>query len=160
MLNSSIYSKIKIIIIAKTDSILFALKKMDLINKKLLLVFDNDKFFGLLSIGDIQRAIIANIDLQSDISNILRSEFTFVTDLEPIEIIKEKMLKYRTECMPILNEEKDLVDVLFWEDVFSTKDKQNKTELKLPVVIMAGGKGKRLKPITNVIPKPLIPHSK
>ena len=49
------------------------------------------------------------------------------------------------------------MDVYFWEDLFGNKQETRKDLIKLPVVIMAGGKGTRLKPITNVIPKPLIP---
>jgi NDP-sugar pyrophosphorylase family protein len=82
---------------------------------------------------------------------------TFGFENESIDSIKTKMLKYRTECMPILNQEKQLVDVYFWADIFGTSEKRKKLEINLPVVIMAGGKGTRLKPITNVIPKPLIP---
>ena len=51
----------KHLIIGAQDSILSALKQMDSINKKLLVVYSENKFKGLLSIGDIQRAIISNI---------------------------------------------------------------------------------------------------
>jgi NDP-sugar pyrophosphorylase family protein len=66
------------------------------------------------------------------------------------------MLKYKAECMPVIDDNNQLVDVYFWEDVFKDEKETNK-KLNLPVVIMAGGKGSRMKPITNVIPKPLIP---
>lgn len=45
-------------------SVLYALKYMDETERKLLLVIEKDNFIGLLSIGDIQRAIIRNIDLK------------------------------------------------------------------------------------------------
>jgi NDP-sugar pyrophosphorylase family protein len=57
----------------------------------------------------------------------------------------------------VLNEANDLSDVYFWEDVFNYGFKSTLEPLDLPVVIMAGGQGSRLKPITNIIPKPLIP---
>ena len=150
-------NKIEQIKIDKKESILFALKKMDIVKRKLLLVFDGDKFHSLLSIGDIQRAVLNNINLSSGVYKILRDELIFSYNYETIDVVRNRMLKYRTECMPILDKNKNLVDVYFWEDIFGEKEKRKQSKLNIPVVIMAGGKGSRLKPLTNVIPKPLIP---
>jgi dTDP-glucose pyrophosphorylase len=143
--------------ISPNESILNALKKMDLINKKLLLVIDQDRFIGLLSIGDIQRAIIANIDFLHSVKAILRSDIKVANISEKRSKIKKDMLEFRIECMPILDDDNNLVEVLFWEDIFGNEYKRKIEKLTLPVVIMAGGKGTRLKPITNIIPKALIP---
>jgi len=149
--------KIKNIKIDISSSILDALKLMDLNNTKLLLVFKNNSFLNILSIGDIQRAIIKNFPLDSKIENILRKKPLLSYNSENIETIKKRMFEFRTECMPILNENNELVDVYFWNDIFPTSEKRIIQKLNLPVVIMAGGKGVRLKPLTNVLPKPLIP---
>ena len=61
--------------------------------------------------------------------------------------------------MPVVDDHRNLVDAIFWEDVFSENEKRILHNLKLPVVIMAGGKGTRLKPITIVHLKPIIPIS-
>lgn len=149
--------KIKDISIDIQEPVLNALKKMDITYKRLLLVFDKDQFNSLISIGDIQRAIIRNEPLETPIKNILRKKPRFAYEDEDFISIKDAMLKYRAECMPVLNRNQQLVDVLFWEDVFPQTEKRIKTHLGLPVVIMAGGIGSRLKPLTNVLPKPLIP---
>ena len=138
-------------------SMLQALKKMDDINKKLLLVFKKRKFVSLLSIGDIQRAIIKGIDLDTNIESILRDNIRLAKESDSLDDIKAKMLKWRSECMPVINEQEELVKVYFWEDLFGHETKRIISSLDLPVVIMAGGMGTRLKPITNVLPKPLIP---
>lgn len=149
--------KIKNRIIQKTDSILNAMKLMDRIDKKLLFVFENEVFLNIISIGDIQRAILKNISLDTPIKNILRSNTKFAFTKESLESIKAKMHEYRIECMPLLDDSNQLVDVYFWEDVFESKTPEVSNAFDLPIVIMAGGKGSRLKPITNILPKALIP---
>ena len=138
------------------SSIIEALKTMEDKAIRLLLVFDECKFVGILSIGDIQRAVIKNTSLNEDISKILRTNYTF-SDISDIQSsIKRKMIEQRIECMPVLDENGDLVDVILWEDLFQTQSFKH-ADINLPVVIMAGGKGLRLKPLTNIFPKPLIP---
>ncbi len=143
--------------ISAQDTILTALKQMDKVRKKLLMVFLEEHFIGLISIGDIQRAIINNISLDTSISDILRKEIILANDTDSISLIKHKMLQIRAEFMPVINADKQLVKVIFWNELFEENILPPKNTFNLPVVIMAGGKGFRLKPITNVLPKPLIP---
>lgn len=150
-------SKIKEKIISINDSIVSALEKMDGHRTKLVFVFDGDKFESILTIGDIQRAIIRHSALGDPVNSILEKDKIYASDKEPIEHIKEVMMKELIDCMPVLNAEGEIVDVLFWHDVFDTPVIDNREKISIPVVIMAGGKGSRLKPITNVLPKPLIP---
>jgi dTDP-glucose pyrophosphorylase len=149
--------KIKAISINLDTSILEALKKMDNLRIKLLLILENGLFVSLVSIGDIQRAIIANISLNSPIQKILRPEVKVATIHDDIEKIKSYMRERRNEFMPILDDKKHIVDVIFWKDLFEDDLNKVHRNINLPVVIMAGGKGSRLKPLTNILPKPLIP---
>ncbi|GHT67130.1 mannose-1-phosphate guanylyltransferase [Bacteroidia bacterium] len=152
-------NKIKIAnrIIQCEATIIQCLKKMDDEKVKLLFVYNKEDFVGILTIGDIQRAIIANVDLNSPIS-IDNTNKVYATPNEAIEQIKEKMLQIRSECMPVVDNEGNLVNVFFWEELFENSQSIILPEkINIPVVIMAGGKGTRLKPLTNVIPKPLLP---
>ena len=143
--------------IESDKSLTDALKQMDVVGKKLLMVFSRGQFIGLLSIGDLQRAIINNIDLITHVGEILREDIVVADEGESIESIKSKMLHIRAEFMPVVNGRREIVKVIFWEDLFGSPILPPKKQFHVPVVIMAGGLGSRLKPLTNVIPKPLIP---
>ena len=138
-------------------SLLTALTRMDSLKRKLLIVMKENKFLNVLSVGDIQRAIINKYPLDQSIAPILRTEITVCNVHDSMDSIKQKMLEFRTECMPILGDNNDLINVLFWEEIYGELSVKKKVALKLPVVIMAGGKGTRLKPLTNIFPKPLLP---
>ena len=149
--------RIEQISISKDATIISALRKMDVEKVKLLLVMNNDKFYSLLSIGDIQRAIIANVSLDSPIEGILRESVRVAKPIDDKDIIKARMKERRNDFMPIVDDDNNLVDIIFWEDISDYKEIKVKEKFELPVVIMAGGQGSRLRPLTNVLPKPLIP---
>lgn len=143
--------------IQKTAGLMEAMRLMDRQDAKLLLVMDGNAFRSLLSIGDIQRAIIRQIPLDSPIERILRGNIRVANEGEPFAAIRQRMIEFRTELMPVVNDNGDLVHVYFWDELFSEPHAKSSEVLPTPVVIMAGGQGARLRPITNIIPKPLIP---
>lgn len=143
--------------IDKDATILAALQQMDKINSKLLILTSQGKFYSLLSIGDIQRAILTKRELSEPVHSITRKDVRVALNTDDLEKVKERMRLKRNEYMPVISKDNTIVDVIYWNDLFSEEEQKRQNTLNLPVVIMAGGKGSRLKPITNILPKPLIP---
>ena len=139
--------------IRSNSSILDVLKKLNTQNelsKQILFVInDDDKVIGSLTDGDIRRALISNFSLKSKIECICNKNFERVQSINEnkfldLSYFKEKKLK----IVPILDANSRLVDII---DL-------NKKQTILPVtaIIMAGGRGKRLSPLTDETPKPLL----
>ena len=151
--------RIKKKIIDASMTLIQTMKKMDEGYTKSLMVFENEKFVGIITNGDLQRAIIAKVPFDTPIIKVVNNEKKcYAHEGDNREDIKNWMIEKRAEFMPVLDSQEDLVDVIFWDDIISeTIVEDNRGKIDLPVVIMAGGKGTRLKPITNVIPRPLVP---
>lgn len=132
-----------------------AIKKLDDTAKKILFVIHDNELVGVVTDGDIRRCILNSGDLNDKVEKIMNNKPIYVKSGEEAKakaIMKEKYI----EAIPVLNEKMEVLQVLFWKDFFFTESKQREI-IDNPVVIMAGGKGTRLEPLTNVFPKPLVP---
>jgi len=146
------------LLILLSRSILCALKYMDTTQRKLLIVVDDHgSYCGLLSIGDIQRAILQGKTLDTEIGKVLRSDYIIAKPEDCNDEIKKIMLSIRAEFMPVVNKQREIIDVVFWEDIFEKEKLIPLDQFDLPIVIMAGGYGSRVRPLTHVFPKPLLP---
>ncbi len=121
-------------------------------------VNQNDEVTGILTDGDFRRAILRGIDLQKQVYNIMNKNFYFLEFNYKDEEAKKIFKNTVASRIPVLKDRK-LIDIIIKEEFFKIngEERTKKSQIKLPVVIMAGGKGTRLDPFTRILPKALIP---
>lgn len=138
-----------------------AMRELDKTAEKVLLVVDEEgKLLGTLTDGDIRRFILQGHNLDHDIAKAYNPSPDIVwQDNIDMEKIREVFLRRKIELLPVVDKNRKVVDYVIWEDAFGEGSKvvKPKRQIDIPVVIMAGGKGTRLAPFTNILPKPLIP---
>lgn len=150
--------RIKQILIKPEASVAHALKQMDEVGKRALFVTDNkNKILGLVSDGDIRRWILKNKSLKGKITKLMNKNPIVLRVGYSKEDAKKTMLSQGVDCIPVVDEQKRVISVAWWLDLFDSKFKRENKVIDIPVVIMAGGEGSRLYPFTNILPKPLIP---
>jgi dTDP-glucose pyrophosphorylase len=114
-----------------------------------LVADQNKKLLGIVSDGDIRRGLLSGISLDNNVSNVMTTNpttaTTEVSNEELVEIMKSK------EILSIPLIENDVIVGLK-----SLHESLKIPKLKNPVFIMAGGFGKRLKPLTDNSPKPML----
>lgn len=139
-------------IISEKDSILDALKRLDKITNESLTLFvidGNERMVGTLTDGDIRRYLIAGGTLADESKNAMYTSFSFIKEGVSNSVVLLRELKKRDiTLVPSLDEEGHIVNIY---------DLTNyKSHLPIDAVLMAGGKGERLRPITEKTPKPLV----
>ena len=149
--------KINQILIRPDDTIKTAFKKMDEASSKTIFVVGKENLLvGALSDGDIRRWILKGGHISAKAGAVMARTPKYLVEGYSQEAAKQMVVAERFECVPVVDAQKRIKGAVWWYDFF--KDKSHKTaKLNLPVVIMAGGKGARLAPITNILPKPLMP---
>ena len=124
--------------------------------RTVIVVDDKKKLLGNLTEGDIQKALIKNKKINLSIESLYNRHPKKVhySNIDLNEI-SDLFIKGQYGALPVIDDFDIVQKVLTWSEIF---DPKNETNLKnLDVVIMAGGKGERLKPFTEILPKPLIP---
>ena len=139
-------------IISKNISLLEALSRInDLAPEPLVLfVIDNDnRMVGTLTDGDSRRALISGASVNDKVEKIMHHNFNFMK-IEELDNVKElkRLKELRMSLVPILDKENHIVEIINLE--------KYKTRLPIDAVLMAGGKGERLRPLTLETPKPLL----
>ena len=115
-----------------------------------LFVLDEEKrMVGTLTDGDSRRALIAGASVTEKVEKIMHRDFNYMK-VEDIDDVKEiKRQRYlQMKLIPVLDKGKHIIEIINLE--------KYRTRLPIDAVLMAGGKGERLRPLTEKTPKPLL----
>jgi dTDP-glucose pyrophosphorylase len=150
---------VKPFLVPQTHTIRQAMERLETTEEKIVFVVDSGaRLVGSLTDGDIRRWILSDGDLQAQVVRVCNTDPHVASeDYEP-EQLRTDMLSGNFGCVPVVNASREIVRLVFWKELFQGDGAAKPAvTLDLPVVIMAGGRGTRLAPFTNVLPKPLIP---
>ena len=140
-------------IIHQNQSLLEALTQINSLQQGPLVLFvidDENRMVGTLTDGDARRALIAGANVQNKVVDVMHTKFNFIREGEGdivAQLHRQRDLKMK--LVPILDENNKISEIVNLEEYV--------TKLPIDAVLMAGGKGERLRPLTEKSPKPLLP---
>lgn len=139
-------------IISIEKTLLEALSQINTLSPEPLVLFvvdENQRMVGTLTDGDSRRALVTGASVNDKVDKVMLRDFRYmrledITDVAEIRRQKQMNMK----LVPILDEDRHIVDIINLG--------KYKTRLPVDAVLMAGGKGERLRPLTEDTPKPLL----
>ena len=133
-------------------SVLEALGIIDHGSAQIALVVDEDnRLLGTLTDGDIRRGLLRGETLKAPVHRIMNRQFRFVSSGDDQASVLEMMRREELRQIPVLDAEGRVVQMMLLNELLAPAHLPN------AVVIMAGGKGTRLRPYTENCPKPMLP---
>jgi len=141
----------KTTLLARESTILDAIKKIDTSSLQIALVVDeNNKLLGTVTDGDIRRGILKGISLSESVQRIMNPSPVVSRVGEGREIALAAMQRKRLHHIPIVDEDGRVMGLETLDEVIQSGTRPNR------VVLMAGGPGNRLHPLTADCPKPML----
>lgn len=144
--------ELKQFIVNRDEKIIDVMNVINDNGRRVVFVCDEYKLQGVVTDGDVRRYILKNGDLKEPVEKIANFSPKYFMRDENIDYTAF-MKEYEIDAMPVVDANHNLVSIHF----MYAGSVRKKGKVDVPVVIMAGGKGSRLFPYTQIIPKPLIP---
>lgn len=139
------------LLVTPSTSIISTMKNIDLTSAQFSMVVDeDDKLLGTVTDGDIRRGILKGIALEEPITMIMNKTPITVQKRDSIEVINKLFKEKKLRHIPVINNKDQVIDLYFLDHYFESFGIDNW------VVLMAGGLGTRLRPLTENIPKPML----
>lgn len=140
------------VFIGEESSMLESMRRLDQVARKVLFVTRENRLVASITDGDIRRWILKKGSLNASVKDIANYAPKYLHEREQFRA-NGFMKEHGIDAVPIVNDQREVVSIFFLNE----EALKRKKDLKVPVVIMAGGLGSRLYPYTKVLPKPLIP---
>ncbi len=119
-----------------------------------LILDDENKLLGTISDGDIRRGLLRGLTLDSSFLEVMKKQCLTATNHTSKREIKNMMRENAISQIPIISGNREFIGLELSEDILP---KSSKFYLPNVALLMAGGRGERLRPITDNCPKPLLP---
>ena len=151
--------------VSPQHTILQALEVINSSAMQVALVVDDEKtLLGTVTDGDVRRGLLSNISMSSSVVDIMNKNPTRVVQGTDLEKILEIMALRKIHQMPVLNEDGQVVALYLLDDLLEQKQASDAAHKPVytgknqnaHVMLMVGGEGRRLQPLTNDLPKPMI----
>jgi dTDP-glucose pyrophosphorylase len=129
-----------------------AIRTLDATAMQIVIVIDEQgRMVGTITDGDVRRGLLRGLDLGSQVDQIIRPDPIVVPPEFGRDAVLQLMQANRIHHLPVVDEHRQVVGLHVLDEMMAPSDRPNM------MVIMAGGKGTRLRPHTENCPKPLLP---
>jgi dTDP-glucose pyrophosphorylase len=143
--------------INKTSTLVEAVSVIEGTTKRLAVVIDkNNKVIGTLTDGDIRRAILKGVTLDNQILGVMNENPAVASVDESDVVLSEMLVNHNIRAIPLLDGNQQYVRTFYETELYDVDSNSVVEKTFVAAVIMAGGEGSRLRPITENIPKPMV----